>query len=57
MWAAEMDGDPLTWDQGREMAEHVRFTVDTDVRISFWPPRGGRSTDMAKMHAAVSLIL
>jgi hypothetical protein len=29
----------LTWDRGREMAEHVRFTVDTGVRVYFCDPR------------------
>ena len=28
----------LTWDQGKEMAEHVRFTVDTDIRVYFCDP-------------------
>ena len=29
----------LTWDQGKEMAEHVRFTVDSGVQVYFCEPR------------------
>jgi hypothetical protein len=29
----------LTWDQGKEMAEHTKFTVDTGVQVSFCDPR------------------
>ena len=29
----------VTWDQGKEMAEHVQFTVDTGVRVYFCDPK------------------
>lgn len=29
----------LTWDQGKEMAEHVRFTTDTSMTVYFCDPR------------------
>jgi IS30 family transposase len=29
----------LTWDQGKEMAAHKRFTIDTDVQVYFCDPR------------------
>lgn len=29
----------LTWDQGKEMGEHVPFTVATDVQVYFCDPR------------------
>jgi transposase, IS30 family len=29
----------ITWDQGKEMAEHVQFTVDTGVKIYFCDPK------------------
>jgi IS30 family transposase len=28
----------LTWDQGKEMAEHVRFTLDTSMTVYFCDP-------------------
>ena len=32
----------LTWDHGKEMAEHVRFSVDTGVAVYFCDPRSPR---------------
>ena len=29
----------LTWDQGKEMAEHVRFSIDTGVDVYFCEPK------------------
>jgi hypothetical protein len=29
----------LTWDQGKEMAEHTRFTADTWIPVYFCDPR------------------
>ena len=29
----------LTWDQGKEMAEHVRFSIESGVMVYFCDPR------------------
>jgi IS30 family transposase len=29
----------LTWHQGKEMAAHARFTIDTDIPVYFCDPR------------------
>jgi transposase, IS30 family len=29
----------ITWDQGKEMAEHVQFTVETGVQVCFCDPK------------------
>jgi IS30 family transposase len=37
----------LTWDHGREMAEHLQFTIDAGVQVFFCDPRSPwqRGTD------------
>jgi transposase, IS30 family len=32
----------VTWDQGKEMAEHVQFSIDTGVQVYFCDPHGPR---------------
>ena len=29
----------LTWDRGKEMADHQRFTVATDIKVYFCDPQ------------------
>ncbi len=55
--------ESLTWDQGKEMAQHVQFSVETGVEVFFCDPnsrwqRGTngplrqyfpKSTDMSKL--------
>jgi IS30 family transposase/DNA-binding CsgD family transcriptional regulator len=38
-WLPEQLRRSLTWDQGKEMAEHAKFTVDTGVTVYFCDPR------------------
>jgi IS30 family transposase len=32
-------GRSLTWDHGKEMAEHTQFTIDSGVQVYFCDPR------------------
>ena len=29
---------PLTWDRGKELADHERFTLETDIKVYFCDP-------------------
>jgi len=31
--------ESLTWDRGKEMADHKRFTLDTDIKVYFCDPQ------------------
>ncbi len=38
----------ITWDQGKEMAEHVQFTIDTGVQIYFCDPKSPWQRDLSQ---------
>jgi IS30 family transposase len=38
-WLPERLRRSLTWDHGKEMAEHARFTADTAMPVFFCDPR------------------
>jgi IS30 family transposase len=40
----------LTWDRGKEMADHKRFTLDTDIKVYFCDPQSSRATRLQREH-------
>ena len=48
----------LTWDRGQELAQHKRFTIDTDVQVYFCDPQQPVATRIEREHerAAASVL-
>ena len=44
----------LTWDHGKEMAEHLQFTIDSGVRVYFCDPRSPGSVAPTRTPTACS---
>ena len=44
----------LTWDRGKEMADHKRFTLDTDIKVYFCDPQGPGNAALMKTRTACS---
>ena len=40
----------LTWDQGKEMADHARFTITTGVKVYFCDPRRPLAAGQQREH-------
>ena len=40
----------LTWDQGREMAQHVQFSIDTGVDVYFCDPKSSVAAGNQREH-------
>ena len=40
----------LTWDRGKEMADHKRFSLATDIKVYFCDPQQSMATRLERKH-------
>ena len=40
----------LTWDRGKEMSDHQRFTLATDIKVYFCDPHSPLATWIKRKH-------